>query len=269
MERLSLIVSAIVAGATAAAQDTASKDPDTHAAPPRKLLREAAADQDVARSQTCNTLRSLPAATPASRSITMAGRMAGQTMSESEPLPTDGLRQDLSGIGYAAVSATGSASIQIINDHCSGPPSPLPVLPSAASAAAHGPLPCPYRGLDSFSPQDAALVLGCDGGVEELQTAIQQHTFLPLLGAFGSGKSLVLLAGLVPRLAQAGHWRYSLSGPRQIRSMSYPWRWCRSMPPSSTKPNKALRRSSWRSTCAIYLRDVLAQVWRHFPTSVC
>jgi WD40 repeat protein len=70
-------------------------------------------------------------------------------------------------------------------------------------------LPCPYRGLFHFGPGDAEYFFGREGFVEELVRATQTRNFIPLLGASGSGKSSVVLAGLVPKLQQAGHWQFT------------------------------------------------------------
>jgi hypothetical protein len=70
-------------------------------------------------------------------------------------------------------------------------------------------LPCPYRDLYHFEPKDAEYFFGRESFVEELVRATQTRNFIPLLGASGSGKSSVVLAGLVPKLYQAGHWQFT------------------------------------------------------------
>ncbi len=70
-------------------------------------------------------------------------------------------------------------------------------------------LPCPYRGLFHFGPDDAEFFFGREVFVETLVTAVEQRTFVPILGASGSGKSSVVLAGLVPRLQKLGHWQFT------------------------------------------------------------
>ncbi|NEO71598.1 hypothetical protein, partial [Moorena sp. SIO3H5] len=57
---------------------------------------------------------------------------------------------------------------------------------------------CPYRGLFHFGPNDAKVFFGRDVFVEKLVEASQTRNFIPVLGASGSGKSSVVLAGLVP-----------------------------------------------------------------------
>nr|WP_244329095.1 hypothetical protein [Tolypothrix sp. PCC 7910] len=66
-------------------------------------------------------------------------------------------------------------------------------------------LPCPYRGLFHFGPNDADVFFGRELYIEGLYSATQTHNFIPVLGASGSGKSSVVLAGLVPKLEKAGN----------------------------------------------------------------
>jgi WD40 repeat protein len=70
-------------------------------------------------------------------------------------------------------------------------------------------LPCPYRGLYHFGPNDAEVFFGRDVFIEELYRATKTRNFIPVLGASGSGKSSVVLAGLVPKLEKEGHWKFT------------------------------------------------------------
>ncbi|MEH2455392.1 nSTAND1 domain-containing NTPase [Nostoc sp.] len=70
-------------------------------------------------------------------------------------------------------------------------------------------LPCPYRGLFHFGPNDAEFFFGREIFIEELYSATKTKNFIPVLGASGSGKSSVVLAGLVPKLQKAGHWQFT------------------------------------------------------------
>lgn len=63
---------------------------------------------------------------------------------------------------------------------------------------------CPYRGLDAFGAEDAETFFGRDADIERLLERIVPGAFVTLTGASGSGKSSILLAGLVPRLRQRG-----------------------------------------------------------------
>ncbi len=82
-------------------------------------------------------------------------------------------------------------------------------VPVESTDTADENLPCPYRGLFHFGPDDAAFFFGREVFVEELFAATQTRKFIPVLGASGSGKSSVVLAGLVPKLQQVGHWKFT------------------------------------------------------------
>ncbi|MCC5661165.1 hypothetical protein LC608_30230 [Nostoc sp. XA010] len=79
----------------------------------------------------------------------------------------------------------------------------------ASDALSDEKLPCPYRGLFHFSPDDAEYFFGREVFIEELFRATQTRNFIPVLGASGSGKSSVVFAGLVPKLQQEGHWLFT------------------------------------------------------------
>ena len=70
-------------------------------------------------------------------------------------------------------------------------------------------LPCPYQGLFHFGPENAEYFFGRSVFIEELFQATETKNFIPLLGASGSGKSSVVLAGLVPKLVNIGHWKFT------------------------------------------------------------
>ena len=75
--------------------------------------------------------------------------------------------------------------------------------------ATHDHLSCPYRGLFHFGPNDAKYFFGREVFVKELYEATQTRNFVPVFGASGSGKSSVVLAGLVPKLVQEGNWKFT------------------------------------------------------------
>ncbi|MEH2219293.1 MAG: hypothetical protein V7K72_19650 [Nostoc sp.] len=83
------------------------------------------------------------------------------------------------------------------------------LVPSDSTDAADESLPCPYRGLFHFGPNDADVFFGREIFIEELYSATKTKNFIPVLGASGSGKSSVVLAGLVPKLQKAGHWQFT------------------------------------------------------------
>ncbi|MHC5673260.1 nSTAND1 domain-containing NTPase [Nostoc sp.] len=85
----------------------------------------------------------------------------------------------------------------------------LAAVKPAEDASSDEKLPCPYRGLFHFSPDDAEYFFGRELFIEELFRATQNRNFIPVVGASGSGKSSVVLAGLVPRLQQEGRWLFT------------------------------------------------------------
>jgi WD40 repeat protein len=68
---------------------------------------------------------------------------------------------------------------------------------------------CPYQGLYHFSYENSEYFFGREVFVEELFEYTETRNFIPVLGASGSGKSSVILAGLVPKLVQAGRWQFT------------------------------------------------------------
>jgi WD40 repeat protein len=65
---------------------------------------------------------------------------------------------------------------------------------------------CPYQGLSAFLEEDAHLFFGREKFVNQLVEAVKKHSLVPVIGASGSGKSSVVLAGLIPRLRAEGTW---------------------------------------------------------------
>jgi hypothetical protein len=73
-----------------------------------------------------------------------------------------------------------------------------------------GPIPpSPYPGLAYFGPRDAARFFGRERAIQALVNDVAKRSFTALVGASGSGKSSVVLAGLAPRLDTQGGWRSS------------------------------------------------------------
>ena len=58
----------------------------------------------------------------------------------------------------------------------------------------------PFLGLFAFRPEDREFFFGRDALVQKLVTRIKAYPFLAVLGASGSGKSSLVMAGLVPAL---------------------------------------------------------------------
>jgi WD40 repeat protein len=59
----------------------------------------------------------------------------------------------------------------------------------------------PFRGLESFRPEDSKFFFGREALTRKLVAQIQAHPFLAVLGASGSGKSSLVMAGVIPALA--------------------------------------------------------------------
>jgi hypothetical protein len=59
---------------------------------------------------------------------------------------------------------------------------------------------CPFRGLYPFRVEDREFFFGREALVEQLRQKLADHSFLAVLGPSGSGKSSVVLAGLIPAL---------------------------------------------------------------------
>ena len=116
------------------------------------------------------------------------------------------IKQEITSAEYAATSATGNATITITNYYYREEAKVLPVELEETAAQS---LPCPYRGLFHFGPNDAEVFFGREIFIEELYSATKTRNFIPVLGASGSGKSSVVLAGLVPKLQQEGYWKFT------------------------------------------------------------
>jgi len=69
--------------------------------------------------------------------------------------------------------------------------------------------PCPYPGLAYFGPQDSDLFFGREKAIAALEAAVARQPLTALIGASGTGKSSVVLAGLAPRLHARGGWHFS------------------------------------------------------------
>lgn len=80
---------------------------------------------------------------------------------------------------------------------------------------------CPYRGLFHFSDKDAEVFFGRETFIEQLYIATKNRNFIPVLGASGSGKSSVVLAGLVPKLQKEGHWQFTHFRPGSNKDPFY------------------------------------------------
>lgn len=83
----------------------------------------------------------------------------------------------------------------------------------------------PYRNLRYFREEDAPFFFGRDAFIDKLADAVQNHSFVGVVGASGSGKSSLVRAGLIPRLRQGlgGHvWEVVtlVPGDRPLRALA-------------------------------------------------
>jgi class 3 adenylate cyclase/WD40 repeat protein/energy-coupling factor transporter ATP-binding protein EcfA2 len=61
-------------------------------------------------------------------------------------------------------------------------------------------VPCPYKGLLPFEPEDSELFFGREQLAEDIAARLEAPGFLAVVGPSGSGKSSLVRAGVVPRL---------------------------------------------------------------------
>ncbi|WYL93733.1 MAG: hypothetical protein HEQ35_07505 [Gloeotrichia echinulata IR180] len=66
---------------------------------------------------------------------------------------------------------------------------------------------CPYQGLKAFEAEQKEFFFGRKQVVRDILAKLSQKPFLPMIGASGSGKSSVVLAGLIPELLKNPGWR--------------------------------------------------------------
>jgi WD40 repeat protein len=75
---------------------------------------------------------------------------------------------------------------------------------------------CPYPGMKPFGLEDSDRFFGRDQEISELIERLRLHPFITVIGPSGSGKSSLVLAGLIPTLKKS---RLLGTGEWQIRSM--------------------------------------------------
>jgi WD40 repeat protein/class 3 adenylate cyclase/energy-coupling factor transporter ATP-binding protein EcfA2 len=64
-------------------------------------------------------------------------------------------------------------------------------------------VPCPYKGLLPFEPEDSELFFGREQLAEDLAARVTESRFIAVVGPSGSGKSSLARAGVVPALQRA------------------------------------------------------------------
>ncbi|MGB6298300.1 MAG: hypothetical protein WBF90_19230 [Rivularia sp. (in: cyanobacteria)] len=143
------------------------------------------------------------------------------------------------------------------------------LIPCESTDAVDDNLPCPYRGLFHFGPDDAEFFFGRDVFIEELFTATQSRKFIPVLGASGSGKSSVVLAGLVPKLQQEGRWLFTHfrpgSDPFHALALALVPLYTKNLD-GTEKIIQARKLAQSLSNGAIPLSDVFAHIQQNNPT---
>lgn len=117
------------------------------------------------------------------------------------------IQQTISGTQYAAVSATGDVHMYVIHNYREDDRTAS--IKSADISFEELERPSPYRGLSYFETQHAELFFGRNSQIDELKKSTQSRNFIPILGASGSGKSSLVLAGLIPKLAEQGNWLFT------------------------------------------------------------
>jgi WD40 repeat protein len=137
----------------------------------------------------------------ADRVPSLVGRMPGV------PDGLDAVLQRAVGDGYESVAEFVLAWRAAVGDSA-GQHSPISSdsrrtaarqLAMAATAGVN-----PYRGLRPFDEADAGTFFGRDGVVADLMDLLAEQQCVTVVGSSGSGKSSVVLAGVVPRLRAAG-----------------------------------------------------------------
>ena len=75
-------------------------------------------------------------------------------------------------------------------------------------------VPCPFKGLAAFQPEDAEFFFGREGLVAGLVARLAETPFLGVVGPSGSGKSSAVRAGLLPAV-----WKGALPGSRSWKTV--------------------------------------------------
>jgi WD40 repeat protein/serine/threonine protein kinase len=91
-----------------------------------------------------------------------------------------------------------------------------------------GVLPCPYKGLAAYEPEDSYYFFGREALIDQLVRRLRRDSVLVVGGPSGSGKSSLVRAGLVPAVADGAlpgsqEWRIALftPGTRPLSELHY------------------------------------------------
>ncbi len=102
------------------------------------------------------------------------------------------------------VAGAGTVHVGIMNFYGRAVEHALPAHVDAALVQ-----PCPYPGLAYFGPDEANMFFGRDTAIKRLNEAVTGQSLTALVGASGTGKSSIVLAGLAPWLHRTDHWLFS------------------------------------------------------------
>ena len=148
----------------------------------------------------------------------------------------------------------------------------------ATGITANTPLPAsPYRGLYAFQEEDAPYFFGRERAIETLYGQLTTQPLVGLLGASGSGKSSVVLAGLLPRLRASagraqgpplphgdGHWTILSLRPGARPLASLATALTHQLAPADTTAEELLRQSKKLAEALLVgdllLRDILERL---------
>ncbi|MBF0452194.1 MAG: hypothetical protein HQK75_15945 [Candidatus Magnetomorum sp.] len=74
---------------------------------------------------------------------------------------------------------------------------------------------CPYKGLLSYTKQDADLFCGRTHWIQSILGDLYHQPFVALTGASGSGKTSLINAGLIPELLSKNSWQIAAFRPKE------------------------------------------------------
>jgi len=74
---------------------------------------------------------------------------------------------------------------------------------------------CPYKGLISYTDQDADIYCGRTKWIQAIYDDLQQKSFVALTGASGSGKTSLIFGGVIPKLRKESTWQIAALRPKE------------------------------------------------------
>jgi WD40 repeat protein/class 3 adenylate cyclase/energy-coupling factor transporter ATP-binding protein EcfA2 len=127
----------------------------------------------------------------------------------NELLPGDGALRDL-GEHHLKDLPDAERLFQLVADGLPSSFPPLRVHEETVEAAGlpdytlpPADVPCPYKGLLPFEPEDSELFFGRERLAQNLAARLRESSFLAVVGPSGSGKSSLVRAGIVPAIRPA------------------------------------------------------------------